>query len=133
VLLLDECIPPRVIEALKLLDVACLSVRERSGYRTPDKDLVAVAKRESAIFVTYDLDFTTAPLLAEMAREGVCVVMIRRPKKADPAHTAEMILRWMRVWPGLCGDKPTIISCGMRGSRARLVSSLPHLRSQLSG
>lgn len=89
-----------------------------------------MAKAEGAIFVTYDLDFTTPALLAEMARQGVCVVMIRRPKKADLAQTAEIILRYMRGWPDLCGPEPTIISCGLRGSRARRVASLPHLTGE---
>jgi predicted nuclease of predicted toxin-antitoxin system len=129
-LLFDECIPAEVICALKTLEVASTDVRALGGHRTADKKLVAVAKKLSAIFVTFDLDFTTAPLLEAMAREGVCVVMIRRPKGADLAQIAEIILRHMRTWSALCGDEPTIISCNHRQSRARPVASLPHVRRQ---
>jgi predicted nuclease of predicted toxin-antitoxin system len=129
VLLFDECIPPAVVQALQLLEVECKDLRELRRQRTPDGEVVAIAKAESAVFVTYDLDFTTPALLAEMARQGVCVVMIRRPKGADLAQAAEIILRQMRSWRALCGDEPTIISAGMRSSRARAVSSLPHMKS----
>lgn len=128
-LLFDECIPPALVKALQLLEVDCKDLRELRRQRTPDGEIVAIAKAEGAVFVTYDLDFTTPALLAEMARQGVCVVMIRRPKGADLARVAEIILRQMRSWPGLCGGEPTIISSGIKGSRARLVSSLPHLKS----
>jgi hypothetical protein len=114
------------------LEVSCKSVAGLERHRTPDQDLPAIAKTEGAIFVTYDLDFTTSVILAEMAKAGVCVVMIRRPKAADFAHTAEIILRNMRNWSKMCGSEPTIISCGLRGCRPRAVSSLPHLRGSPS-
>lgn len=127
-LLFDECIPSEVVDAIALLEVPSRSVRGLGGHRTPDHELPAMAKAEGAIFVTYDLDFTTPVILAEMAKAGVCVVMIRRPKGADLAHTAEIILRYMRGWPAMCGTAPTIISCGLKGCRPRLVSTLPHIR-----
>ena len=115
---------------MKALEIECLTVGGLGRHRTPDEDLPAVAKSQGAIFVTYDMGFTTTVLLAEMAKAGVCVVMIRRPKAADLAHTAEIILKHRRTWPSLCGAEPTIISSNLRSSRARLVSSLPHFRDQ---
>jgi hypothetical protein len=61
-----------------------------------------------------------------MALEGVYAVVIRRPKRADPAHTAEIILKHMRSWPTQCSSVPTIISFNLRTSRPRLVSTIPH-------
>lgn len=127
-LLFDECIPPAVVEAMTSLEVECRSVGGLGRHRTPDEELPAVAKAEGAIFVTYDMGFTTSVILAEMAKEGACVVMIRRPKRADLAHTAEIILRNMRNWAAMCGSEPVIISCTVRGCRPRRVASLPHLR-----
>lgn len=127
-ILFDECIPPAVVEAIKLLEVACESVGGVGRHRTDDEDLPALARSLNAVFVTYDLDFTTPVVLAEMAKAGVCAVMIRRPKGADLAHTAEIILRNMRNWESMCGSQPTIISCGVRGCRPRPVATLPHMR-----
>jgi hypothetical protein len=68
----------------------------------------AVAEPENAVFVTYDLGFTTAVLLAIVAQEGVCTVLIRRPKLVGFGHTAEIILRNVRSWPGMFGDVMTV-------------------------
>ena len=124
-LLFDECIPAEVCHAVRILEIASTDVRREGLVGAGDKPLVAVAKRLGAIFVTYDLDFTSLPLYAAMAAEGVCVVLIRRPRLADLAHTAEIILRNMRQWPTDCADAPTIISCNLRGCRVRRVAEIP--------
>lgn len=107
------------------LGVAGTDVRREKLRGASDSQLVSATKRLGAIFVTYDLDFTSKPLFAAMAREGICVVLIRRPKGADLAHTAEIILRNMRRWPSQCGELPTIISCSLQGCRSRPVADLP--------
>lgn len=91
-----------------------------------DEQLALECKKHGAIFVTYDLDFTSTPLFAAMAKEGICVVLIRRPKGADLPITAEIIVRNFRRWPDLCGHEPTIISCNIRGCRAKRLRDLPY-------
>jgi hypothetical protein len=125
--LFDECIPPEVVTALATLGLPVQSVQGLGAHRTIDEELPAIARKLDAIFVTYDLDFTTQVVLAAMARAGVCAVMIRRPKGADLADTAEIILKHRKAWPGQCGDEPSIISCNLSRSRRRALSSLPHL------
>lgn len=126
-ILLDECIQNEICAAMRLLDIGATDVRHEGLQGTDDADLVAAAKRLDAVFVTYDLDFTTRPLFAAMAAAGICVVLIRRSKLWDYAEVAEAILRYRRQWLEQCGDQPTIISCSLRnGCRARRVSELPY-------
>ena len=129
-ILLDECIQEEICAALRLLDIGATDVRYEQLQGSSDKDLVAATRRLRAIFVTYDLDFTTRPLVAAMSEEGICVVLIRRSKDADLAEVAEAILRYRKQWPDQCGTEPTIISCSLRrGCRPRRVSDLPyHMR-----
>lgn len=125
-LFFDECIPARVTFAMRALHIGSTDVR-RAGLRgIGDEDLAKECKARGAIFVTYDLDFTSTPLFAAMAKEGICVVLIRRPKKADLAMTGEIIIRNFRRWPDLCGREPTIVSCNSRGCRARHLRDLPY-------
>jgi predicted nuclease of predicted toxin-antitoxin system len=125
-LFFDECIAPRVTFAMRALHISSTDVR-RAGLRgATDEQLAAECRLRRAIFVTYDLGFTSAPLFAAMAKEGICVVLIRRPKGADLAITAEIIVRNFRRWPDLCGHEPTIISCSTRGCRPRRLSELPY-------
>jgi predicted nuclease of predicted toxin-antitoxin system len=125
-LFFDECIPPRVTFAMRALRIGCTDVR-RAGLRSlEDEALAAECKARGAIFVTYDFDFTSKPLFAAMAREGICVVLIRLPKKADLAITGEIILRNFRKWPEMCGHEPTIISCSTRGCRPKPLRELPY-------
>lgn len=128
-LLFDECIQEPICAAMKTLGVESTDVRTEGLQRSKDDQLVAVAKRLGAIFVTYDLDFTSQALTAAMAREGICAVMIRRPKNSDYALVAEIILRYMRGWPELCGTGSVVISCNIRGSRARAIADLPWFRT----
>jgi predicted nuclease of predicted toxin-antitoxin system len=125
-LLFDECIPEEVCSAIRVLQVPSTDVRAESLVGATDEHLVGVARRLSAIFVTYDLDFTTRPIYAAMVKQGVCVVLLRRPKGADLATTAEMILRFMRQWPDDCASEAVIISCTTRGCRVRKLSDLPY-------
>jgi predicted nuclease of predicted toxin-antitoxin system len=125
-LFFDECIPPRVTFAVRALYIGSTDVR-RAGLRgISDTDLAAECKARGAIFVTYDLDFTSTPLFAAMAEQGICVVLIRLPKKADLAITGEIILRNFRKWPEMCGHEPTIISCSTRGCRPKRLHDLPY-------
>jgi predicted nuclease of predicted toxin-antitoxin system len=125
-LFFDECIPSRVTFAMRALYIGSTDVR-RVGLRgASDEDLASECKKRGAIFVTYDFDFTSTPLFAAMAKEGICVVLIRRPKGADLAITAEIVVRNFRRWPDLCGHEPTIISCSVRGCRARQLRDLPY-------
>lgn len=132
-LLLDECIPDEVVHALNILRVPSRDIRGLGLRGAEDADLARRAKAMDAIFVTYDLDFTTQPaLLAAMAAEGVCVVMLRRSKVKGPSrdHDAQesmmLILRHFREeWPRLCTGGAAIISCNVRGSRARKLSEHP--------
>ncbi|MFN8521126.1 MAG: DUF5615 family PIN-like protein [Chloroflexota bacterium] len=135
-LLLDECIPVVVVKALALLEVPFEDVRALGLRGVDDQALAHRAQQAGAIFVTYDLDFTTQrALLAAMAAVGVCVVMIRRSKVRGASHvrhgqeTAMLILRHFREdWPRSCGHEAVVISCSVRGNRARTLSSLPWYR-----
>lgn len=124
-LFFDENISARVTFVMRALFVPSSDVRRLGRHRASDADLVRETKRLNAIFVTYDLDFTSKPLFAAMAKEGICVVLIRRPKGADLAKTAEIILRNYRKWPDLCGKEPAIISCSIRGNRLMRLRDLP--------
>jgi hypothetical protein len=125
-LFFDECIPARVTFAMRALYIGSTDVR-RAGLRgASDEVLASECKKLGAIFVTYDFDFTSTPLFAAMATEGICAVLLRRPKRADLAITAEIIVRNFRRWPDLCGHEPTIISCTVRGCRARPLRELPY-------
>jgi hypothetical protein len=109
--------------------VRCASGVPTSGgqaFARPLTNLAIECRKLGAIFVTYDFDFTSTPLFAAMARERICVVLIRRPKRADMATTAEIIIRNFRRWPDLCGKEPTIVSCSIRGCRARRLKDLPY-------
>lgn len=125
-LFFDECIPARITFAMRALRIGCTDVRREGLAGTTDEQLATECKARRAIFVTYDFDFTSTPLFAAMAKEGICVILIRRPKKADMAITAEIIIRNFRRWPDLCGREPTIISCGIRGCRAKPLRELPY-------
>ena len=111
---------------MRVLAVPSTDVRTESLQGATDTHLVSVAHRLRAIFVTFDLDYTTRPLYAAMVRHGVCVVLLRRPRGADLATVAEMILRFMRQWPGQCAEEAAIISCNTRGCRARPLRDLPY-------
>ncbi len=133
-LFFDECIPEEVTAALRLLLVPVTDVRIEELQGRDDADIVAAAKARNAIFVTYDMDFTTTrPLVAAMAKAGVCVVLIRRSKVKGPSRsthlpeTALLVLRhYAEDWLEKCSSGPVIISCSLRGgSRARPLSTLP--------
>lgn len=125
-LLFNKCIPEEVCGAMRLLEVNCTDVRREGLSTSTDETLVAVARRLGAMFVTLDLDFTARALMAAMAAAGICVVLLRPPKGYDLAQLAEIILKHMRGWAGLCGTEPTIISCNLRGSRARPLGDILH-------
>jgi predicted nuclease of predicted toxin-antitoxin system len=126
-LFFDECIPEKVCAAIRLLDIPSTDVREQGLRGAEDECLPAAALRLGAIFVTYDLDFTTRPLFAALASAGICVVLIRRSKGADLAEVAEVVLRYRRQWVKSCGAEPTVVSCSLRGGcRARRVADLPY-------
>jgi predicted nuclease of predicted toxin-antitoxin system len=125
-LFFDECIPARVTFAMRALYIGSTDVR-RAGLRSlADEALAAECKRRGAIFVTYDFDFTSQPLFAAMAKEGICVVLIRLPKKADLAITGEIVIRNFRKWSEMCGREPAIISCSTRGCRPKRLRDLPY-------
>ncbi len=118
--------------------VPVTDVRLESLQGHDDTEVVAAAKAMDAIFVTYDMDFTTTrPLVAAMAKAGVCVVLIRRSKVKGPSksthlpETAFLVLRhYQEDWPGKCSSGPMIISCSLgSGSRARPLATLPWFKA----
>jgi hypothetical protein len=124
-LLLDQCLEPAVTAALRTLGLDVTDTRLLGVPRATDEDLVSIARDLSAVFVTYDSDFTTTALLAAMAAAGVCVVRIRRPSGAPVFETAAIILRHHRDWLASMGE-PAIISCTFKGGcRIRLIADLP--------
>ena len=125
-LLLDECVPRPIAEALTTLGVASIHVTDRLKAGADDFQVLELAQSEDAILVTLDLDFTTRKAwFLDMAARGVSVVVLRPPKGgAQMDQLAEIILWHQRSWPGICAAGPVVISVKRPSQSARRLARI---------
>ena len=124
-LFFDERIPARVTFAMRALHMGSTDPRPAGLPASVDQDLATEAKARAAIFVTYDLDFTSTPLFAAMAKEGICVVS-PAAEEGGPGHDRGDHHPNFRRWPDLCGKGADHRQLQQRGCRAPTLRDLPY-------
>lgn len=88
--LIDEMFPAAAAELLRANGHDAVHVFERGLGARPDSELVALAKSESRVLVTENVqDFAVAPGIAV-----ACVLKSRLRAKAMAVDLAELLTRW---------------------------------------
>ncbi len=93
--LIDEMFPPSTCPRLAGLGHDAVHVRDRGVDARPDREVAAVAARESGVLVTENVkDFA-----AERDLVIVCVLKSRVPAVGMGEHLADLLDRWAAAHP----------------------------------
>ncbi|HEC35337.1 MAG TPA: hypothetical protein ENI39_02245 [Anaerolineae bacterium] len=75
--LADENISPETANFLEELGFPCHSLRRNGPRRLSDSEIITLAKQESRVILTHDLDFGEIYYLAEKGTIGILVLRLR--------------------------------------------------------